>query len=67
MAAEAGLVWQDDRVFIMSSMEILVEWISSGDNYARWKRGEVTSLAVFDFINCLLVSHGLQQRPNESI
>lgn len=67
MAAEILLPWQDDRVHTKSSMEILVEWISSGENYARWKRGDLTSLAVFDCINRLFLSDGLQQHPNESI
>lgn len=63
--------WHSDRVLECSSVEVLVSWLITDDNYARWtnssQQGELTKYQLCDEINGLLQAQRIQHRNRSAI
>lgn len=59
--------WGDDCVHDQSSMEVLVDWLTSDDNYGRWKCAATPRNVMLDEIHRLLRAQGIRNRSKGSI
>lgn len=66
------LSWQSDHVRDKSSLDVLLSWLTSKSNYARWKEsrqpsGRFSNAEVCTEIRNLMRAQGIQHRSNNSI
>lgn len=59
--------WETDRVHEKTAIDLLLDWISHDENYARWKYRSAPKEELCDEINVLLLAHGFQYRSNSDI
>lgn len=63
----ARIAWDDDRVKDKTSMQVLVEWVASGDNYARWTSGKPAKTELCRELNAQLEAQGIYHRTNRDV
>lgn len=69
MASIRQLPWDMDRVKDKgkSSLDVLLEWITTGANYARWRDGSIEKSSLCSEIQTLLQEQGIKHRNEQDI
>lgn len=63
----ARIAWDDDRVKDKTSLEVLVDWMASGDNYARWTSGKPAKTELCREVNAQLEAQDIYHRTNRDV
>lgn len=67
MASIRHFPWDSDRVKSKSSLDVLLEWITTGDNYARWQDRSLQKKTLCEEIQTLLLEQGIKHRSEQDI
>lgn len=59
--------WHSDQVKGKTSIEVLLDWITEGRNYDRWKCGQFSTERLCHEINSFLQRQGIRDRTNTDI
>lgn len=63
----ARIAWDDDRVQDKTSLQVLVDWVTSADNYARWTSGKPAKTELCRELNAQLEAQGIYHRTNRDV
>lgn len=61
------LAWNDDRVKQKTSLRVLLDWLTTAGNYARWAQDRSTRDEISGEIQALRREQGIEHRSNSSI
>lgn len=62
MATTKSIPWDSDRVQQKSSIEVLLDWVTTDGNYERWTKGQIMKRHLCLEIEQSLHAQGIRHR-----